>query len=72
MASDGRIYDPKILIPGGSGVTTGSLWAQTTHSTDTPTIPLENHGGWAQTTHSTDTAEPPMVGAFDLIEDTTS
>ena len=51
MASDGRIYDPKILIPGGSGVSVGSLWAQTTHSTDT--------------------AEPPMVGAFDLIEDLT-
>ena len=52
MASDGRIYDPKILIPGGSGVTTGSLWAKTAHSTDTE--------------------EPPMIGAFDLIEDTTS
>ena len=71
MASNGRIYDPKILIPGGSGVSVGSLWAQTTHTTDTPTVPLENHGGWGQTTHSTDTAEPPMLGAFDLIEDLT-
>lgn len=61
-------YDPKLLVASFTPPA-GSPFAETSFSTDTPTMPLQTAMGFAQTGFVTDSATPARELCFPIIED---
>jgi len=61
-------YDPKLLIA-DYATSAGSPWAETSFSTDTPTMPKQTAMGFAQTGFSTDSATQARELGLAIIED---